>query len=62
MDLSRFCALQRRIKTVDGKDIFYSCIPLTLTFDPRALDMASAAKFLRELCTSLENFELLLIK
>ena len=56
------CALQRRIKEVGGKDIFYSCMPLSLTFDPRALDTTSAAKFLRDLCVSLENFELLLLK
>ena len=56
------CALQRRIKEVNGKDVTYSCIPLSLTFDPRALDTTSAVKFLRELCVSLENFELLLIK
>ena len=56
------CALQRRIKTVGDKDTFYSCIPLSLTFDPRALDTTSAAKFLRDLCVSLENFELLLLK
>ena len=55
-------ALQRRVKEVGGKDVFYSSIPLALTFDPRALDTTSAAKFLRELCASLENFELLLIK
>jgi pyruvate dehydrogenase E2 component (dihydrolipoamide acetyltransferase) len=56
------CALQRRIKDVNGKDVAYSCIPLSLTFDPRALGTTSASKFLRELCVSLENFELLLIK
>ena len=56
------CALQRRIKEVNGKDVAYSCIPLSLTFDPRALDTTSAAEFLRELCKSLENFELLLLK
>ena len=56
------CAMQRRIKSEGGKDVSYPCIPLSLTFDPRALDTTSAAKFLRELCASLENFELLLIK
>ncbi len=55
-------ALQRRIKDVNGKDIAYSCIPLSLTFDPRALGTTSASKFLRDLCVSLENFELLLLK
>ena len=56
------CARQRRIKEIGGKDVSYSCIPLSLTFDPRALDTTSAAKFLRDLCVSLENFELLLLK
>ena len=48
--------------TSEGWDVSYDCIPLSLSFDPRALDTASAAKFLRELCASLESFELLLIK
>jgi pyruvate dehydrogenase E2 component (dihydrolipoamide acetyltransferase) len=56
------CAMQRRVKEVCGRDVFYSSIPLSLTFDPRALDTTSAAKFLRELCISLEGFELLLLK
>ena len=56
------CAPQKRIKERDGKDVSYFCIPLSLTFDSRALGMASATAFLRELCGSLENFELLLIQ
>jgi pyruvate dehydrogenase E2 component (dihydrolipoamide acetyltransferase) len=35
---------------------------LSLTFDHRALDGAPAAKFLKELCFALENFDLLLTK
>jgi pyruvate dehydrogenase E2 component (dihydrolipoamide acetyltransferase) len=35
---------------------------LSLTFDHRALDGAPAAKFLKELCVALENFDLLLAK
>ncbi len=56
------CALTKRIKTEDSEDIVYPAIPLALTFDPRAMSTANAAKFLRDLCTSLENFGLLLIK
>ena len=56
------CALHKRVKSVEGKDVIYPCIPLALTFDPRAMSTANAAKFLRELCTALENFNLLLIK
>lgn len=56
------CALTKRIKTEDGEDIVYPAIPLALTFDPRAMSTANAAKFLRDLCVSLENFGLLLIK
>ncbi len=56
------CALSARVKNVNGKDVVYSAMPLTLTFDPRAMSTANAAKFLRELCAALENFGLLLIK
>lgn len=44
----------------DGK--VYPAMGLSLTFDHRAVDGAPAAKFLHELCTSLENFDLLLAK
>ena len=54
--------ITRRIKEVDGKDVTYSAMGLSLTFDHRALDGAPAAKFLKELCFTLENFDLLLIK
>ncbi|MDD6798797.1 MAG: dihydrolipoamide acetyltransferase family protein [Firmicutes bacterium] len=40
----------------------YPAMGLSLTFDHRALDGAPAAKFLKELCTNLENFDLLLAK
>ncbi len=56
------CSLTRRVKEVNGAAVFYPCIPLSLTFDHRALDGAPAARFLHELCTALENFELLLVK
>ena len=56
------CASTKRIKEENGEAVFYSAIPLSLTFDTRALDSTSAAKFLRELVFALENFELLLLK
>ncbi len=54
--------ITRRVKTVGGNDVFYSAMGLSLTFDHRALDGAPAAKFLKELCANLENFNLLLAK
>lgn len=54
--------ITRRVKNVGGQDVFYDAMGLSLTFDHRALDGAPAAKFLKELCTNLENFNLLLAK
>jgi pyruvate dehydrogenase E2 component (dihydrolipoamide acetyltransferase) len=54
--------ITRRIKEVNGEDVAYSAMGLSLTFDHRALDGAPAAKFLKELCFALENFDLLLTK
>ena len=54
--------ITRRIKDVDGEDVSYPAMGLSLTFDHRALDGAPAAKFLKELCFALENFDLLLTK
>ena len=56
------CAITRRIKDEDGEDVSYPAMGLSLTFDHRALDGAPAAKFLKELCSALENFNLLLLK
>ena len=54
--------ITRRVKQVNNQDIFYDCMSLSLTFDHRALDGAPAARFLKDLCTGLENFDLLLAK
>jgi pyruvate dehydrogenase E2 component (dihydrolipoamide acetyltransferase) len=54
--------ITRRAKEVDGCDVFYPAMALSLTFDHRALDGAPAARFLRDLCANLENFDLLLAK
>lgn len=53
------CCSTNRLKA-DGT--VYPAMGLSLTFDHRAVDGAPAAKFLRELCTVLENFDLLLAK
>ncbi len=52
----------KRIKEVNGQDVTYPAMGLSLTFDHRALDGAPAAKFLKELVNALENFDLLLTK
>lgn len=52
--------ITRRIKEVDGHDVSYPAMGLSLTFDHRALDGAPAARFLKDLCFALENFDLLL--
>jgi pyruvate dehydrogenase E2 component (dihydrolipoamide acetyltransferase) len=54
--------ITKRIKEVNGQDVTYPAMGLSLTFDHRALDGAPAAKFLKELVFALENFDLLLIK
>ena len=54
--------ITRRIKEVNGEDVTYPAMGLSLTFDHRALDGAPAAKFLKDLCFALENFDLLLTK
>ncbi len=54
--------ITKRIKEVNGEDVTYPAMGLSLTFDHRALDGAPAAKFLKELCFALENFDILLTK
>ncbi len=56
------CTITRKVKEVGGKDVFYPAMGLSLTFDHRALDGAPAARFLKDLCANLENFNLLLAK
>lgn len=56
------CNITRRVKQVNGEDVFYNAMGLSLTFDHRALDGAPAARFLKELCANLENFNLLMAK
>ena len=56
------CNITRRVKEVNGENVFYDAMGLSLTFDHRALDGAPAARFLKELCNNLENFNLLMAK
>lgn len=51
-----------RVREVGGVLKTYPCMTLSLTFDHRAIDGAPAAKFLKELCSNLENFTSLLAK
>ncbi|MBR2342893.1 MAG: 2-oxo acid dehydrogenase subunit E2 [Clostridia bacterium] len=53
--------ITRRLKEVDGCDVSYPAMGLSLTFDHRVLDGADAARFLKELVFKLENFDLLLL-
>lgn len=53
------CCTVNRLKA-DGS--VYPAMGLSLTFDHRAVDGAPAAKFLKELCDALANFDLLLAK
>ncbi len=48
------------VQRVRADGSVYPAMTLSLTFDHRALDGAPAARFLRDLCRNLENFDLLL--
>ena len=54
--------ITKRLKEVDGEDVVYPAMGLSLTFDHRVLDGADAARFLKDLVVALENFDLLLSK
>ena len=52
----------KRIKEVNGEDVIYSSMGLSLTVDHRALDGADAARILKDIGFALENIDLLLTK
>ncbi len=56
------CTIVNRVKKTPAGDVTYPTMGLSLTFDHRALDGAPAAKFLKDLCANLENFDILLAK
>ena len=56
------CNIETKVKNVGGEYKYYPAMGLSLTFDHRALDGSPAARFLKDLCTNLENFSVLLAK
>ncbi len=54
--------VMKRIKEVNGEDVTYPAMGLSLTVDHRAIDGADAARFLKDIGFALENFDLLLAK
>lgn len=50
------CAIQTRIREIEGKISAYPAMVLSLTYDHRAVDGAPAARFAKELGCILENF------
>ena len=54
------CTIIYKVKLVDGEQVVYPSIPLSLTFDHRALDGAPAARFLKDLVDGLENIDVLM--
>ena len=52
----------KRIKEVNGVDVTYPSMGLSLTVDHRALDGADAARILKDIGFALENIDLLLTK
>lgn len=53
--------ITERIRTVNGQIMAYPAMGLSLTYDHRAVDGAPASRFLKDLVTALEHFDLLLI-
>mgnify|MGYP000020621531 CR=1 FL=1 len=57
------CNIQTKIKSAkEGVIETYPAMGLSLTFDHRVIDGAPAARYMSELCKSLENFMTLLAK
>jgi pyruvate dehydrogenase E2 component (dihydrolipoamide acetyltransferase) len=56
------CNITYRMKEVKGEFKPYPAMGLSLTYDHRALDGAPASRLLKELCETLENFDVLLAK
>ena len=51
------CCVSERVKTVDGVQITYPAMGLSLTYDHRAVDGAPASQILRSLAEMLEGFD-----
>ncbi len=53
--------ITERVRTVEGQITTYPAMGLSLTYDHRAVDGAPVSRFLKDLVTALEHFDLLLI-
>ena len=56
------CGITTRVKEVNGEIKTYPAMGLCLSYDHRALDGTPASRFVKELCTALENISLLMMK
>jgi pyruvate dehydrogenase E2 component (dihydrolipoamide acetyltransferase) len=56
------CNIIYRQKKAGDSFVTYPAMGLSLTYDHRAVDGAPASRFLKDLCTSLEAFDILLAK
>jgi pyruvate dehydrogenase E2 component (dihydrolipoamide acetyltransferase) len=56
------CGLKTAIRGEGSNFEAYNAMGLSLTFDHRAVDGAPAARFLKDLCMYLENFDVLLLE
>lgn len=56
------CGITTRIREIDGELKSYPSMGLSLTYDHRAVDGSPASRFMKELCTALENLDLMLMK
>ena len=62
VSLNKYLLLFLLLPMKDGEVKHVQSINLSLTVDHQVVDGAPAARFLKTLCTSLENFELTLAK
>lgn len=56
------CTTIYKVKLVGEEQVVYPSIPLSLTFDHRAVDGATVARFLKDLVDGLENMDLLMAR
>ena len=56
------CAMKDAFRMVNGQIEVYPSMNLSLSYDHRALDGSPASKFLKDLKTNLENYNLILAK
>ncbi len=55
------CGITTKVKEINGNITAYPSMGLSLTINHMAVDGAPAARFLKDLCNNLENFEVMLL-